>query len=56
MDMGGTKMPTREVPMAPTPGNPNVFTAKIVFSMGGPWTVHIIYDGKSMDVPLNVGS
>jgi len=56
MDMGGTKMPTREVPMTPVPGNPNVFTAKIVFSMGGPWTVHIIYDGKSMDVPLNVGS
>jgi mono/diheme cytochrome c family protein len=56
MVMGGTTMPTREVPMTPSPGNPNIFVGKIVFSMGGPWTVRIRYDGQILDVPLTVGS
>jgi hypothetical protein len=48
-------MQTRQVHLTPSASDPNTFTGKIVFSMGGPWTIRLQYDGKSMDVPLNVG-
>jgi mono/diheme cytochrome c family protein len=56
MVMGNTIMPTREVPMQPSASDPNSFSGKVVFSMGGPWTIRIRYDGKTLDVPLTVGS
>lgn len=56
MQMGSSTMQTRLVHLTPTAGDPHIFTGKVVFSMGGPWTVRLQYDGKTMDVPLNVGS
>jgi mono/diheme cytochrome c family protein len=56
MVMGSTTMPTREVMMSQSTSDPHVFTGKVVFSMGGPWTIHLIYDGHTLDVPLTVGS
>ncbi len=55
MQMGTSTMQTRLVHLSASPSDPNVFTGKIVFSMGGPWTIKVQYDGSSMDVPLNVG-
>jgi mono/diheme cytochrome c family protein len=55
MQMGTGTMQTRQVHLLPSASDPNTFTGRIVFSMGGPWTVRVQYDGKSMDVPLNVG-
>ena len=56
MQMGASSMQTRVVHLQPSPGDPHLFTGKVVFSMGGPWTVRVQYDGKTMDVPINVGS
>jgi len=56
MVMGGTTMPARTVTMQQSAGDPHIFTGVVVFSMGGPWTIRINYDGKAMDVPLTVGS
>lgn len=55
MQMGSSTMQTREVQLQPSPNDPKVFTGHVVFSMGGPWTIRVKYDGKTMDVPLNVG-
>ena len=55
MQMGSSTMQTREVDLAPSKSDPHVFTGRIVFSMGGPWTVRLEYDGNTMNVPLNVG-
>jgi mono/diheme cytochrome c family protein len=56
MQMGTSAMPTRQMPLVQSASDPHVFTGRIVFSMGGPWTIRVEYDGKTMDVPLNVGS
>lgn len=56
MQMGSTSMQTRVVHLKASADDPHVFSGKVVFSMGGPWTVRVQYDGKSLDVPLNVGS
>jgi mono/diheme cytochrome c family protein len=56
MQMGSSTMQTRVVHLQPSASDPHVFTGKVVFSMGGPWTVRLQYDGQKMDVPLNVGS
>ena len=56
MQMGSTSMQTRLVHLKASADDPHVFSGTIVFSMGGPWTVRVQYDGKSLDVPLNVGS
>ena len=56
MQMGSSSMQTRVVHLTPSASDPNLFTGKIVFSMGGPWTVRLQYDGKTLDVPLNVGA
>ncbi len=55
MQMGTSTMQTRVVHLAQSTSDAHVFTGKVVFSMGGPWTVKVQYDGKSLDVPLNVG-
>ena len=55
MQMGASTMQTREVDLAPSSSDPHVFTGRVVFSMGGPWTVRVEYDGQTMNVPLNVG-
>ncbi len=55
MQMGKSTMQTRLVHLTPSSSDPNTFTGKVVFSMGGPWTVKVQYDGNTLDVPLNVG-
>ena len=53
MQMGGGSMSGAKVTLAPT-ADPHVWSGVVRFSMGGPWTVEIIYDGKKMSVPVNV--
>jgi len=36
--------------------DPHVFSGEVRFTMGGPWTLHITYDGKALDIPLTIGS
>ncbi len=55
MHMGSSTMPTREIRLTPSPSDPHVFTGRIAFSMGGPWTVRVRYDGSTLNVPLTVG-
>lgn len=55
MQMGSTNMQTRQVQLTQSASDPHVFTGRVVFSMGGPWTVRVQYDGQTMDVPLTVG-
>jgi hypothetical protein len=55
MQMGATTMQTRSVKLQQSKDDPHVFTGRVVFSMGGPWTIHIKYDGQELDVPLSVG-
>jgi len=35
--------------------DPHVWQGVVHFSMGGPWTIHIVYGDKDADIPLNVG-
>jgi mono/diheme cytochrome c family protein len=35
--------------------DPHVWQGQVSFSMGGPWILEITYDGKTMDVPVQVG-
>lgn len=56
MQMGAGSMQTRVVHLQQSATDPHVFTGRVVFSMGGPWTIRLQYDGKTMDVPLTVGS
>lgn len=56
MHMGTSSMLTRVVQLQQSSGDPHVFTGKIVFSMGGPWTIRVEYDGQSLDLPLTVGN
>ncbi|HEY5340455.1 MAG TPA: c-type cytochrome [Candidatus Aquilonibacter sp.] len=36
-------------------GDSHLYTGKIEFSMGGPWTIRVKYDGKQLDQPISVG-
>ena len=56
MQMGTGAMQTRLVQLQPSASDPHVFSGRIVFSMGGPWTVRVQYDDQSLVVPLNIGS
>ncbi len=56
MHMGTGTHHTRMVQLQQSPSDPHTFTGRIEFSMGGPWIVQIEYDGRELDVPLNVGS
>lgn len=55
MQMGKSTMQTRLVHLVQSPSDPHVFSGRVVFSMGGPWTVKLQYDSNTLDVPLNVG-
>ncbi|HTX58516.1 MAG TPA: c-type cytochrome [Verrucomicrobiae bacterium] len=54
MQMGSMTMHTKPIALEPT-GDPHVYKAKIQFSMGGAWTLHVEYDGKHVDDPVTVG-
>ncbi|HEX5275622.1 MAG TPA: cytochrome c [Candidatus Rubrimentiphilum sp.] len=56
MQMGTSTHHTGIVQLQPLPNDPHTFTGRIAFSMGGPWIVHIQYDGQELDVPVNVGT
>jgi cytochrome c553 len=53
MEMGGSKMSSSRIALLPT-ADPHVWSGKISFSMGGPWTIDVIYDGKHLAVPVQV--
>jgi mono/diheme cytochrome c family protein len=53
MQMGGSTMRDAKVTLHPTT-DPHVWRGKISFSMGGPWTIDVTYDGKHLTVPVNV--
>lgn len=53
MKMGGSMMSSAKLRLHPT-GDPHVWTGKIRFSMGGPWTIDIEYDGKHLTLPVDV--
>lgn len=55
MQMGTSSMQTRQVQLQQSATDPHEFTGRIVFSMGGPWTLKLQYDGATMDVPVTVG-
>ena len=54
MQMGRGSMHTESVKLQPTKDR-RIFTGNVTFSMGGPWTLHIVYDGHDLDVPIIVG-
>ena len=54
MSMGHMPMDSPRVTFKPT-SDPHVYTGRIQFEMGGAWTIHIVYDGKTIDQPLVVG-
>jgi mono/diheme cytochrome c family protein len=54
MQMGNSTMQTRPVHLPRSTQDPHVYTGRVVFSMGGPWTIRVEYDGKTLDVPLTV--
>jgi mono/diheme cytochrome c family protein len=56
MHMGTGTHHTAMVQLQPSPSDPRTFTGRITFSMGGPWIVQIEYDGRELDIPLNVGT
>ncbi len=53
MEMGGSTMRAAKVELKPT-SDPHVWQGKVSFSMGGPWTIEVTYDGKHLTVPVNV--
>jgi mono/diheme cytochrome c family protein len=53
MQMGASAMHDAKVTLEPT-GDPHVWQGKVSFSMGGPWTIDVQYDGKHLTVPVNV--
>jgi hypothetical protein len=55
MQMGSSTMQTRTVQLQQSASDPHTFSGRVVFSMGGPWTVRVQYGGQTLDVPLNVG-
>jgi mono/diheme cytochrome c family protein len=54
MQMGSSSMRFAAIRLQPSPSDPHVFTGKLNFSMGGPWTVRVHYADKTLDVPLTV--
>jgi hypothetical protein len=54
MSMGSMAMKSPPVTFAPT-ADPHVYKARIAFAMSGAWTIHIVYDGKTIDRPLVIG-
>lgn len=54
MAMGGSTMKSPMVELQRS-ADGHTFTGTLSFSMGGSWTLHVIYDGKTIDEPLSVG-
>ncbi len=54
MAMGSMPMKSPQVVFKPT-SDPHVYTGRIAFSMSGAWTIHIVYDGKTIDRPIVIG-
>ncbi len=54
MSMGKMAMNSSQVAFKPT-SDPHVYTGRIQFEMGGAWTIHIVYDGKTIDQPIVIG-
>ncbi|HEX3464671.1 MAG TPA: cytochrome c [Candidatus Elarobacter sp.] len=55
MQMGASSMTTPTVVLHPT-GDPHVWTGTVAFSMGGPWTIDVKYDGGLLKLPVTAGS
>lgn len=53
MQMGNSAMNGTLVTLHPT-NDPKLWRATIVFSMSGPWTIDVNYDGRHLSVPANV--
>jgi hypothetical protein len=53
MQMGSRAMDGTVVTLHPT-NDPKLWRATIVFSMSGPWTIDVDYDGRHLKVPANV--
>jgi hypothetical protein len=54
MSMDHMPMTSPQVALRPT-SDPHVYAGRIRFDMDGAWTIHIVYDGKTIDQPLVVG-
>jgi len=54
MAMGGSTMSAQGVRVTRSPDG-RTYTAHVPFSMGGAWTLHVLYDGKHLDQPISVG-
>jgi mono/diheme cytochrome c family protein len=54
MAMGNTPMKSPQVTFKAT-SDPHVYTGRLQFAMAGAWTIHIVYDGKTIDRPIVVG-
>ena len=54
MAMGNMPMKSPHVVFKAT-SDPHVYTGRIEFSMSGSWTIHIVYDGKTIDRPIVIG-
>ena len=54
MDMGKMSHGTGWLPLQKT-SDPHTLAAKVQFSMGGAWMIHVKYGGQEMDLPVNVG-
>jgi hypothetical protein len=53
MQMGGSSMEGTVAALEPT-NDPHLWRATIIFSMSGPWTIDVNYDGRHLSVPANV--
>lgn len=53
MLMGASSMRSPKVMLQPT-ADPHVWKGIVHFSMGGPWTIVVTYDGKTLKVPVTV--
>lgn len=53
MQMGSGSMHTDVVTLHPT-SDPHVWQGEVRFSMAGPWMIELIYDGKTIEVPVSV--
>jgi hypothetical protein len=55
MQMGAGTMHMREVLLLQSASDSHIFTGRIVFSMGGSWTLRIQYGGDTLTLPVKVG-
>jgi hypothetical protein len=54
MAMGSMSMHSPNVTLHAT-SDPHLYTGRVEFSMSGAWTIHIVYDGKTIDRPIVTG-